>query len=67
MLHLKVRHWKTWVKAVASPPHPLANVFNRSFKPLLKEAALPYIVRFHGLKHTCATLLCSKNINPKVA
>ena len=23
-------------------------------------------MRFHGLRHTCATLLLSKNINPKV-
>ncbi len=35
------------------------------FKPLLKRAGLPKI-RFHDLRHTCATLLLSKNINPKV-
>ena len=35
------------------------------FKPLLKQARLPQI-RFHDLRHTCATLLLSKNVNPKV-
>jgi integrase len=35
------------------------------FKPLLKRAGLPQI-RFHDLRHTCATLLLSKNVNPKI-
>ena len=35
------------------------------FKPLLKRAGLPEI-RFHDLRHTCATLLLLKNVNPKV-
>jgi integrase len=35
------------------------------FKPLLKRASLPEI-RFHDLRHTCATLLLTKNVNPKV-
>jgi integrase len=35
------------------------------FKPLLKRARLPEI-RFHDLRHTCATLLLSKNVNPKI-
>jgi integrase len=35
------------------------------FKPLLKRAGLPQI-RFHDLRHTCATLLLTKNVNPKV-
>ena len=34
-------------------------------KPLLKHAGLPQI-RFHDLRHTCATLLLLKNVNPKV-
>jgi integrase len=41
------------------------NVSRRSFKPLLKRAGLPEI-RFHDLRHTAATLLLSKNVNPKV-
>lgn len=35
------------------------------FKPLPKRARLPQI-RFHDLRHTCATLLLIKNVNPKV-
>jgi hypothetical protein len=35
------------------------------FKPLLKRAGLPQI-RFHDLRHAYATLLLSKNVNPKV-
>ena len=42
-----------------------SNLRNRSFKPLLTRAGLRPI-RFHDLRHTCATLLLSKNINPKV-
>jgi integrase len=47
--------------------HPLdrRNVTTHRFKPLLKEAGLPQI-RFHDLRHTCATLLLTKNVNPKV-
>jgi integrase len=35
------------------------------FKPLLKRAGLPEI-RFHDLRHTCATLLLTRNVNPKI-
>ena len=35
------------------------------FKPLFERAGLPR-ARFHYLRHTCATLLLSKNVNPKV-
>jgi integrase len=38
---------------------------SRHFKGLLKRAGLPEI-RFHDLRHTCATLLLSKNVNPKI-
>jgi integrase len=41
------------------------NLRKRSFKPLLKKAGLPTI-RFHDLRHTCATLLLSRNVNPKI-
>lgn len=37
----------------------------RRFKLLLKRAGLPE-VRFHDLRHTCATVLLSKNVNPKI-
>lgn len=42
-----------------------SNLRNRSFKPLLAKGALPQI-RFHDLRHTCATLLLSKDVNVKV-
>ncbi len=42
-----------------------SNLRNRSFKPLLKRAGLPPI-RFHDLWHTYATLLLSRNVNPKI-
>lgn len=42
-----------------------SNLRNRSLKPLLSAAKLPPI-RFHDLRHTCATLLLSKNVNPKI-
>jgi integrase len=35
------------------------------FKPLLKRAGLP-VIRFHDLRHTCATLLLTRNVNPKI-
>ena len=41
------------------------NLGSRSFKPLLRRANLPAI-RFHELRHTCATLLLSKNVHPKL-
>ena len=36
------------------------------FKPLFKRAKLSEKTRFHNLRHTCATLLLTKNVNPKV-
>jgi len=41
------------------------NLHNRSWKTLLKVAGLPN-VRFHDLRHTCATLLLSKGVHPKL-
>ncbi len=40
------------------------NLRKRSFASLLKRAKLPQI-RFHDLRHTCATLLFSRNVHPK--
>jgi integrase len=37
----------------------------RSFKPLLQRAELPNI-RFHDLRHTCATLLLSRGVHAKL-
>jgi integrase len=41
------------------------DITTHRFKPLLRRSGLPKI-RFHDLRHTCATLLLSKNVNPKV-
>ena len=49
---------------VGKPIHP-GNLQRRSFKPLLEKADLPNI-RFHDLRHTCASHLLSQNIHPKV-
>jgi integrase len=40
------------------------NLRRRSFAPLLERAGLPKI-RFHDLRHTCATLLLTRNVHPK--
>jgi integrase len=42
------------------------NLTNRSWKPLLKKADLPQSTRFHDLRHTCATLLLTKGVHPKI-
>ena len=41
------------------------NLHNRSWKPLLERAGLPRSVRFHDLRHTCATLLLIRGVHPK--
>jgi integrase len=41
------------------------NLRKRSFAPLLAKAKLP-MIRFHDLRYTCATLLLSRNVNPKI-
>jgi integrase len=42
------------------------NLTNRSWKPLLRKAGLPQSTRFHDLRHTCATLLLTKGVHPKI-
>ncbi len=46
-------------------PISRADLINRSFKPLLRQADLPDI-RFHDLRHTCATLLLSRGVHAKL-
>ena len=46
-------------------PLDAQNVVNRHFKPLLNRAGLPPI-RWHELRHTCATLLLAKGVHPKI-
>lgn len=47
-----------------TPVNP-TNLRQRSFAPLLERAKLCK-GRFHDLRHTCATLLLERNINPKI-
>jgi integrase len=42
----------------------LGGNLHRSFKAMLRHAGLPEI-RFHDLRHTCATLLLRQGVNPK--
>ncbi len=49
---------------VGTPLNP-ENLVKRSFKPLLSKAGLPEI-RFHDLRHTCATLLLGRGVHPKM-
>ena len=37
----------------------------RPFKAVLRRAGLPATIRLYDLRHTCATLLLSRNIHPK--
>ncbi len=48
---------------VGTPLEP-SNIDRRSFKPLLTKAGLPDM-RFHDLRHTCATVLLTEGVNPK--
>ena len=36
----------------------------RAFKIRVKRASLPETLRFHDLRHTCATLLLKQGVNP---
>jgi integrase len=50
------------------PGHHLGrpeNAVNHHLKPLLRRAGLPDI-RWHDLRHTCATLLLSRSTHPKL-
>jgi integrase len=61
-------HWRdpevVFASTIGTPLDP-SNLVDRSFKPLLKQAELPAI-RFHDLRHTCATLLLSEGVPVKV-
>jgi integrase len=41
------------------------HVLRRELHPLLRRAGLP-LIRFHDLRHTAATLLLGRGVNPKV-
>ncbi|MDQ2903280.1 MAG: site-specific integrase, partial [Chloroflexota bacterium] len=46
-------------------PLEVSNMIRRSFRPLLEKAGLPQM-RFHDLRHSCATLLLSMGVHPKI-
>ncbi len=46
-------------------PMDNVNFLRRQFLPLLERAGLPRI-RFHDMRHTAATLLLGRGINPKI-
>jgi integrase len=46
-------------------PMAKENLLRWSFWPLLEKANLPH-VRFHDLRHSCASMLLAANVNPKV-
>jgi integrase len=50
--------------SIKGTPLDAQNIVNRYFRPLLRRAGLPEI-RWHDLRHTCATLLLSRDTHPK--
>lgn len=50
--------------SIGTPESP-SNLRKRSFVPLLEKAGLPR-VRFHDLRHTCATVLLAQGVHPKL-
>ena len=46
-------------------PQDASNLRRMSFQPLLERAGVPKI-RFHDLRHTCATVLLAQGVHPKV-
>ena len=49
----------------AGTPIRRDNLHAKSWKPLLRRSGLPDI-RFHDLRHTCATLLLVRGVHPKI-
>ncbi|MGB9661822.1 MAG: tyrosine-type recombinase/integrase, partial [Moorellaceae bacterium] len=60
--------WQEWglvfTTTVGTPLHR-ANVRTRSFVRILEKAGLPQ-VRLHDLRHSCATLLLTRGVHPKL-
>jgi integrase len=57
-------HGLVFTNSVGGPLDP-HNLRQRSFFPLLDRAGLPRI-RFHDLRHSCATLLLGEGVHPKI-
>jgi integrase len=68
-LKLPADLWEDWQLVFPTrrgTPLGYRNLTSRSFKSLLSRAELPQTVRFHDLRHTCATLLLSRGVHPKL-
>jgi integrase len=60
--------WNEWALVFCTrrgTPIRRDNLHDKHWKPLLGRAGLPDI-RFHDLRHTCATLLLAKGVHPKI-
>jgi integrase len=65
--HAEKRSGCEWVfPNQAGKPMDRCGFSSRRWKPLLRRAGLPHSIRLHDLRHTCATLLLSQGVNPKV-
>jgi integrase len=57
-------HGLIFASGVGTLVHP-ENMVKGSLRPLLEKSGLPEI-RFHDLRHTCATLLLGRGVHPKL-
>jgi integrase len=53
-----------FVSTTGTPIEPM-NLRNH-FKAILKQIGLPATIRFHDLRHSCATLLIAQGVHPRV-
>ncbi len=58
-------HGLVFTTSLGSPLNT-SNLTPKHFKPALDRAGLPRTIRLYDLRHTCATLLLSAGVNPKV-
>ena len=61
------KDWKRLTRKYQTLGNPLQmnNLAEREFNPMIKEAGVPKI-KFHGMRHTCATLLLKNGEHVKV-
>ena len=57
-------HGLVFTTRIGTPIEPRNLI--RHFKTVLKKAALPLTIRFHDLRHSCATLLIAQGVHPRV-